>query len=43
MPDAVPRVEPRSRYGNPETYEVFGKRYRVLRGAEGYVDYPVAP
>lgn len=38
IPDAVPRVEPRSRYGNPETYEVFGKRYRVLRSAEGYVE-----
>lgn len=38
VPDAVPRVEPRSRYGNPETYEVFGKRYRVLRSAEGYVE-----
>lgn len=38
IPDAVPRIEPRSRYGNPETYEVFGKRYRVLRSADGYVE-----
>jgi len=42
VPDAVPRVEPRSRYGNPETYEVFGKRYRVLRSAEGYVEHGTA-
>jgi hypothetical protein len=29
VPDAVPRVEPRSRYGNPPFYDVFGKRYYV--------------
>jgi len=42
IPDAVPRDEPRSRYGNPETYEVFGKRYRVLPSAEGYVERGIA-
>lgn len=36
MPDAVPQAEPRSRYGNPASYEVFGKRYHVLPTAEGY-------
>lgn len=36
MPDAVPVAEPRSRYGNPKTYEVMGKRYFVLNSAEGY-------
>ena len=30
VPDAVPRVEPRSRYGNPSSYVVMGKTYRVL-------------
>lgn len=30
VPDAVPRVEPRSRYGNPPSYVVMGKTYRVL-------------
>lgn len=29
-PDAVPVDEPRSRYGNPETYDALGERYRVL-------------
>jgi len=36
MPDAVPVDEPRSRYGNPKTYEVMGERYFVLNSAEGY-------
>lgn len=35
VPDAVPRVEPRSRYGNPVSYVVRGKQYHVLaRGAD---------
>lgn len=34
--DAVPRVEPRSRYGNPATYVVFGKTYRVMDSADGF-------
>lgn len=36
VPDAVPQHEPRSRYGNPETYEVFGKRYQVKDTHLGY-------
>ncbi len=40
--DAVPRVEPRSRYGNPPFYEVFGKRYYVLASSTGYVERGVA-
>ena len=36
MPDAVPVAEPRSRYGNPKSYEVMGGRYFVLESAEGY-------
>ena len=35
VPDAVPREEPRSRYGNAP-YTVFGKRYYPLRSAMGY-------
>ena len=38
IPDAVPRPEPRSRYGNPESYTVFGKRYHVMESAQGYVE-----
>jgi rare lipoprotein A len=34
--DAVPRVEPRSRYGNPVSYEVFGRRYFVTPQARGF-------
>lgn len=36
VPDAVPRAEPRSRYGNPESYEVFGERYYTLPSSKGY-------
>ena len=37
IPDAVPRSEPRSRYGNPTSYVVFGQRYTLLPIAQGYV------
>lgn len=36
VPDAVPKVEPLSRYGNPDTYEVLGQRYAVLESSAGY-------
>jgi rare lipoprotein A len=36
IPDAVPRSEPRSRYGNPESYVVYGKRYYTLPSSKGY-------
>lgn len=36
VPDAVPRDEPLSRFGNPDSYEVLGKRYEVLETADGY-------
>lgn len=42
IPDAVPREEPRSRYGNPESYEVLGKRYYVLNSSRGYVERGIA-
>ena len=42
VPDAVPRLEPRSRYGNPPVYQVFGKRYHVLSASSGYVERGVA-
>jgi len=29
-PDAVPIDEPRSRYGNPQTYDALGQQYRVM-------------
>ncbi|HTQ35733.1 MAG TPA: septal ring lytic transglycosylase RlpA family protein [Steroidobacteraceae bacterium] len=42
IPDAVPRIEPRSEHGNPVSYEVFGKRYTLLPTAEGYKERGVA-
>ncbi|WP_295037349.1 septal ring lytic transglycosylase RlpA family protein [Salinicola sp.] len=36
VPDAVPRVEPRSRSGNRSTYSVWGKTYHVLDDPTGY-------
>ena len=34
--DAVPRAEPRARYGNHSPYEVFGKTYTVMPSSQGY-------
>lgn len=34
--DATPKVEPKSRGGNPESYSVFGKRYKVMKSAKGF-------
>jgi len=42
VPDAVPRDEPRSMYGNPPFYDVFGKRYFVLSSSADYVERGVA-
>ncbi|MBV1952017.1 MAG: septal ring lytic transglycosylase RlpA family protein [Cycloclasticus sp.] len=36
-PDAIPRVEAKSRGGNPVSYEVFGKRYAVLNSSANFV------
>lgn len=42
VPNAVPRVEPKSRYGNPASYEVFGKRYHTLETSDGFVEQGIA-
>lgn len=42
VPNAVPRVEPHSRYGNPDSYVVFGKRYHVKKSSHGHVERGVA-
>jgi rare lipoprotein A len=34
--DAVPRAEPRAKYGNRSPYEVLGKTYTVMDSAAGY-------
>ena len=40
--DAVPRQEPRSRYGNGPTYEVWGQKYQVMASSHGYQERGVA-
>src|SRR5262252_6589116 len=42
IPDAVPRIEPRSAHGNPPFYDVLGQRYFVLASADGYIERGVA-
>jgi rare lipoprotein A len=42
IPDAVPKDEPLSRYGNPNTYVVFGKRYNTMKSAKGFQERGVA-
>lgn len=42
IPEPEPREEPRSRYGNPKSYEVFGKTYHVLDSAAGYDEVGMA-
>jgi len=34
--DAIPKDEPRSKYGNPKNYKVMGKWYKVRQSSEGY-------
>jgi rare lipoprotein A len=34
--DAIPRAEPLARYGNHSPYEVFGRKYYVMKSSEGY-------
>lgn len=42
IPDATPRVEPRSSGGNRASYTVLGKTYQVLDRAQGYVERGIA-
>jgi rare lipoprotein A len=42
IPDAVPRVEPLSRFGNAESYVVLGKRYQTRPSSRGYVERGLA-
>lgn len=42
IPDAIPRVEPRSRQGNAAQYTVFGETYRVLPSSQGFVQTGIA-
>ncbi|MGD9385224.1 MAG: septal ring lytic transglycosylase RlpA family protein [Thioalkalispiraceae bacterium] len=42
IPDAVPKVEPRSEGGNPSSYSVFGRTYYVMRDSHNYVERGIA-
>ncbi|HET6807173.1 MAG TPA: septal ring lytic transglycosylase RlpA family protein [Frateuria sp.] len=42
IPEPVPKVEPRSLYGNKSPYTVLGKTYRVLPDARGYDERGIA-
>jgi rare lipoprotein A len=42
IPNAIPKHEPRSRYGNPSSYEVFGKRYHVMSSATNFNERGIA-
>jgi rare lipoprotein A len=42
IPDAVPKAEPRSPYGNPSSYVVHGNRYHTLGSSRGYVERGIA-
>jgi len=42
MRDAVPKNEPRSKYGNMANYEVFGKTYYTLASNAGYIERGIA-
>jgi peptidoglycan lytic transglycosylase len=42
IPNAVPKNEPKSRYGNPKSYVVFDKRYYVMESSVGFVERGIA-
>ena len=42
IPDAVPKDEPRSKYGNPSSYVVNGRSYHVMDNGNDYVERGIA-
>jgi peptidoglycan lytic transglycosylase len=42
IPNAIPKNEPKSRYGNPKSYVVFDKRYYVMESSKGFVEKGIA-
>ena len=42
VPGLTPKVEPRSKYGNPKSYVVRGKRYYVKDSSHGFVQRGIA-
>ncbi|MBK1647161.1 septal ring lytic transglycosylase RlpA family protein [Rhabdochromatium marinum] len=41
-PDAVPKVEPKSKYGNMSSYEVLGRQYKTKRSSRNFVQRGLA-
>jgi rare lipoprotein A len=42
IPNAVPKLEPKSRYGNPASYTVLGHTYHVLKNPDCYDEKGIA-
>lgn len=42
IPNATPKIEPRSQYGNPDFYEVQGKRYYIRDSASNFYQKGIA-
>lgn len=42
IPDAVPKSEPMSKYGNPRSYVACGRRYYVMKSSQGYCEKGIA-
>ena len=42
IPNPIPRHEPLSRYGNPDSYTVLGKTYKTLDHNKGFVERGIA-
>ena len=42
IPDAVPKNEPKSKFGNPESYFVYGKKYYVRQDSTGFEESGIA-
>lgn len=36
IPNALPKLEPLSKYGNPTVYSALGNKYKVMKTADGY-------
>ena len=42
VPNAIPKNEPKSKYGNPASYVVNGKTYYVLNSSSNFVERGIA-
>jgi rare lipoprotein A len=42
IPEPIPKIEPKSQYGNKSPYDVLGETYKVLPSCSGYVERGLA-